>query len=667
MTAQLGRVLGGRYRLVAPLGSGASAQVYLAEDVTLERRVAVKILHPAFAGDEAFLRRFGAEARAAAALSHPNVMAVYDWGDDEGPYLVLEYLAGGSLRAMLDTGVRLSTAQTLMVGLQAAHALDVAHRRGFVHRDVKPANLVFGDEGRLRIADFGLTRALAEAAWTEPGAGLVGTARYAAPEQAASSRVDGKADVYALGLVLIEALTGAVPLTADTNLGTLMCRVDTQVPVPEAMGPLREILERCGRPDPADRPEASDLIRSFLQVARQLDPPDPLPLAGAVEPAALAAMAETDPTLHAPGSLGPPVADGGADERTVVLAGGPAVAGADGSTTVRMDPVAPAADDTGVVEEPPAEGLATSSDPRRRRWPRVLALVVLLLALAGGAAYAFLESRPVRAAVPDLATLTEDEARAALASAQAEAGEPLAWEVEFVREFSERVSEGVVIRQDPTPGTQLVDGGSASVVISEGPPFVTVPMLTDRVDEQAKEDIEAAGLVVGNVTARHDEVVPPGEVLDWQVGDEVRPAEARKGAAVDVWVSSGPAPRTVPELAGTTVDEARQQLEALQLEVAVVEEYSSSVDRGRVIATDPGADASVDRGEPVTVRVSQGPEPVSIPDIIRERLEEAVARLRSVGLSAGNVSGRASGVVGRTDPPVGSRVQPGTEVDIELS
>ena len=246
MTDQIGRVLSGRYRLIAPVGTGASAQVFLADDVRLRRRVAVKVLHAALADDDAFLRRFRAEAQAAAALNHPNIVAVYDWGDDDGaPYIVTEYLGGGSLRAVLDQGVRLSQSQVLLVGLEATRALDYAHRRGFVHRDVKPANLLFGDDARLRVADFGLARALAEAAWTEPQGAVLGTARYASPEQAQGQPVDGKADVYSLGLVLIEAVTGAVPFSADTTIATLMARVGKPVEVPDALGPAAEAARSC--------------------------------------------------------------------------------------------------------------------------------------------------------------------------------------------------------------------------------------------------------------------------------------------------------------------------------------------------------------------------------------------------------------------------------------
>ena len=209
ITDSIGRVLGGRYRLVTPLGTGASAHVYLADDVSLHRRVAIKVLHPALAGDSAFLKRFRAEAQSVAALNHPNILQVYDWGEEnDEPFLVLEYLAGGSLRQVYDTGALLTPEQAVQVGIEAAAGLDYAHRRGLIHRDIKPANLLFDADGRLRIADFGLARALAEAAWTEPDGAILGTARYAAPEQVEGWVLDGKADVYALALVLYEGVTG---------------------------------------------------------------------------------------------------------------------------------------------------------------------------------------------------------------------------------------------------------------------------------------------------------------------------------------------------------------------------------------------------------------------------------------------------------------------------
>src|SRR5580698_9875137 len=238
ITDSIGRVLGKRYRLLSALGTGASAHVYLAEDVSLQRYVAVKVLQPGLATDEAFLKRFGAEARSVASLNHPHVLRVFDWGEDsDGPYLVLEYLGGGSLRDLLDDSQPLGPAHVAGIGAQAAHGLAYAHARGFVHRDVKPANLLFDDERRrLCVADFGLARALAEAAWTEPVGATLGTARYAAPEQAQGKRVDGRTDVYALCLVLYEAITGSVPFVSDTTIGTLMARVGAGLPAHSALG-----------------------------------------------------------------------------------------------------------------------------------------------------------------------------------------------------------------------------------------------------------------------------------------------------------------------------------------------------------------------------------------------------------------------------------------------
>ncbi|MDE3087708.1 MAG: serine/threonine protein kinase, partial [Acidobacteriota bacterium] len=281
ITDSIGSVLAGRYRIESALGSGASAHVFGAWDVRLHRRVAIKVLHPALAGDSAFLRRFRAEAQAAASLAHPHVLAVHDWGeDDTGPFLVFELCAGGSLRDLLDEGRRLTVTQALRVGAEAAEGLAFAHSRGFVHRDVKPANLLFGEEGRLRVADFGLARALAEAAWTEPAGATVGTARYAAPEQAQGKALDGRADVYSLALVLYEAVTGVVPFAADTTLATLVGRVGARLPGHDALGPLAPVLDMAASPDVDQRLDASSFSDRLLALAADMPAPGPLPLAG---------------------------------------------------------------------------------------------------------------------------------------------------------------------------------------------------------------------------------------------------------------------------------------------------------------------------------------------------------------------------------------------------
>ncbi len=279
ITDSIGRVLGDRYRLVTALGTGASAHVYLADDVSLHRRVAIKVLHPGLAGDSSFLRRFRSEAHTVAALNHPNILQVFDWGEEDGqPYLVLEYLAGGSLRQIYDTGALLSPEQAVQVGLQAAAGLEYAHRRGLVHRDIKPANLLFDADRRLRIADFGLARALAEASWTEPDGAILGTARYSAPEQVEGWVLDGKADVYALALVLYEGVCGEPAFIGDTTVATLMARVGTLLPEHEALGRLNDVLVWAAAPDPAERYDAAELALRLRAIELALPRPAPLPI-----------------------------------------------------------------------------------------------------------------------------------------------------------------------------------------------------------------------------------------------------------------------------------------------------------------------------------------------------------------------------------------------------
>jgi beta-lactam-binding protein with PASTA domain/tRNA A-37 threonylcarbamoyl transferase component Bud32 len=630
MSDQLGRVLGGRYQLVAAIGTGASAQVFLADDTTLRRRVAVKVLHPALADDDAFLRRFRAEARAAAALSHPNLMAVYDWGEDDGPYLVLEHLGGGSLRTLLDGGARLSLSQALVVGLEAARALDAAHNRGFVHRDIKPANLLFGEDGRLRIADFGLARALSEAGWTEPGDGLVGTARYAAPEQAQGGRVDGKADVYALGLVLIEAVTGEVPLTSGEGaLQTMMARQATPVPVPEAMGSLRPILERMGRLDPAERPDAAEVGRAFVAAARELPRPGPLPLSGhdVAQPA---------------------------DDITVFP----------GAEDHRFR-----SDDATVLQRPDeATGLLPAVAPakKRRRWRWVAAVLAAAALLGGGGAFALTRLLTPTAVLPEVSQRPLREAQALIAAAD-EKADDVAWKVRTVEEHNDNIDAGIVLRSDPDGGSKVRDGATIRLIVSKGPPPVRVPTnLRGLTVEEAKGVLEQASLTLGNFGPAFDEEVPKGEVVSWRYGQIVNPTEAPKGEPIDLVVSDGPQPRTIKDYKNADPATAKAELEAAGLVVQLKDDFSDDVEKGKVVRTDPAAGKTAAKDSTVTIFVSKGPDLVTVPDVSKySTLDEAEAALEAAGLHLGEVSGRGTRPAS-SDPAAGSRVKRDTTVDIFL-
>ncbi|MEA2717625.1 MAG: eukaryotic-like serine/threonine-protein kinase [Actinomycetota bacterium] len=706
MADHIGRVLGDRYRLLAPIGSGGSGHVFVADDVRLRRRVAVKMLHPALADDDAFLRRFRAEARAAAALNHPNVMAVYDWGEEEeGPYLICEYLGGGSLRSVLDRGRRLSPSQALLVGLEAARGLDYAHRRGLVHRDIKPANLLFDDDGRLRIGDFGLARALAEAAWTEPIGTVLGTARYAAPEQVSGAPIDGKSDVYSLALVLVEAVTGRVPFAADTTVATLMGRLDRPIEAPPELGPLAAVVSRAGRPDPAERLDAAGLASALQSVALTLPTPEPLPLAG---PATVDEVGSTaDPTDAGPrpgASVRPPtppapppvptgavlsgagagaVAGGAAaasragpdpDATTAVAAGGPEPTGATATVvgpsgggggggsgadaTVRQAVPAPTRR-SGPPAPPPhvdtGPALSKAGRRRRRRWPYVLLLIVLLAGGAGAGTWVLVGNRAPSHPLPNVVDQPELAAATALRN--------LKFEVDIRQEYFDASVPGLVKLQDPPGGgsATLKEGKRVTLVVSKGPAPTAVPDLTGLDEDGARKALADVGHVLGEVSRANSETAAEGLVLDWTRKGESPP----KGASVDITVSAGPAPRHVPDLAGKTFDDAAASLSDLGLQAERIDAYTDDDGAaGKVIGSAPPAGDEVRRGAAVTLTVSKG-QP-TVPKLGGLSADEAASALQAVGLTVGSKFGPSSGSVFLALPGEGTKVKPGSSVTIYL-
>ncbi|HEY3703263.1 MAG TPA: PASTA domain-containing protein [Acidimicrobiales bacterium] len=552
---RVGRVLGGRFRLVSPIGSGASAHVFLAHDVVLGRRVAVKVLHPALAGDVPFLRRFRAEAQAAAMLNHPHITQIFDWGeDDDGPYLVLEYLAGGSLRDLLDAGHRLSPAQAAAVGAQAADALDYAHRRGLVHRDVKPANFLFEEEGRLRVADFGLARALSEAAWTEPIGAMLGTARYASPEQVEGHRVDGRADVYSLSLVLIEVVTGQVPFVADTTIATLMARVGAAVRAPAALGPLGPVLEQAAAPDPDARIDARELAVRLGQVSSQLPPPARLPLAP-----------------PGPGRVVQASDVGGDTDLGATNLG----ATNPGATAVTAAPAAP--------PTTPDVGL----HPRRRRlWPLAVLAVLAVLGVAAAVLLTtnVLGSGPTSHAVPSLTGANQATAARLLSKAELRP--------RFTATANEDVAAGVVVSWAPSQGLQR-EGTVVTVVLSTGPTPRVVPDLTGASYSDAAAKLQGVRLVPARQNAFSD-TVAQGNVISTTPGPGT---SVGRDSTVTLVVSAGPDMVSVPDVLGSNAAGATRSLQGAGLKVANVFGFSS----GRVFFTSPPPGSRVHRGSSVNL------------------------------------------------------------------
>ncbi len=719
-------MLGDRYQLMAPVGVGTSSRVYLAVDTQLRRRVAVKLLHESLAEDPAFLKRFRAEARAAGALSHQNIVSVFDWGEDESdgvviPYLVTEYLGGGSLRDILNGGVPLTPSQTLMVGLEAARALAHAHQRGLVHRDVKPGNLLFGESGRLRLADFGLARALAEASWTEPSGAVVGTARYISPEQALGRRVNGRSDVYSLTLVLVECLTGQVPFATDTTAGTLALRTQGDLVLDSSLGSLRSVLEHAGRLDPEDRPDAAVFEIALMAAAEDMPRPEPLPivptLGNGEETSELFIAREIEILGGARSGADADTRTGAAESPTVLphpdpvvvphSTSEPSASSEPASSTPASSPSASSPSASWMHASPPSAPPASDAQPRfaeavgadtesqmlaasrpqslgpvepligtadgnsdrpkrrraRPRWVARLSMLVVLLALVGGgfAAWWFLVRVPVND-VPGFVGRTVAEATT---SAKA-----LGFKVDSsIQDRKDGTKPGQVLEQNPAEGTRLAEGEKVTLTVSLGPTLTTLPTLANTKRDDAVAALAGAGLALGSESSAFDEKVPEGQVISAgpTPGQEALNAQNQlpKGSTVDIVTSKGPAPRIVPDgLVGATAEKARQTLEAIQLKAVITKAYDEKVPVGVIVSSSVKTGTSLGRGAEVPLVVSQGPAPIEVPDVRWLSGLVASERLEKAGFTVDGIEGPPSGMVLQTDPTPGELRQRGTAVRI---
>lgn len=683
-TELIGRVIGGRYRLLRPVGSGASAHVYVAEDVRLRRRVAIKVLHPALAEDRAFLRRFQAEAQTVAVLRHRSILRVYDWGEDDGEaYLVMELLEGGSLRSLLDTGARLSLSQAAALGVDVASALAHAHSRGLVHRDIKPANLLFDEDGHVAVADFGIARALAEASWTEPWGAMVGTARYAAPEQLRAVALDGRADVYALAMVLVEAVTGTVPFALDTTLGALIARADRPLPVPAELGPLVPVLEQAGTADPDQRLSAEDMARAIARVATGLRAPAPLTLPGlghislddpppdrtemgtghrSPDGPGLSIMAGDLPPLvvDAPGQSGEQEATAPGPGPLPPLAEEAAAPGPAGAGTTAVAVTAAVVGGTEPVGAPRLPVSPTAAGPpaprrRRRRWLVGTLVLVAVLVLAGGgaAAYVQLTKPPPTYAVPSLTGKTITAAHVALS--------PEHLGVAVVDRVWDAAPRGTIITQQPQPGVRLRAKQTVVVTLSKGPQPVLVPSLATLDLAQVKSALSSAGLRIGTVATHTSMSVPDGIVISWSP----RGTHLLPGSRVDVVFSAGKPMAVVPAIGPSTATYASMAAAITRAGLVPHEAttYNDAVTSGYVISTYPAGGSSEVVGTGVTVTVSLGPHMVTIPSgIIGESIGQAVQTLEGLGLYSNGVEGNLLAPVTGSDPAVGTSVRYGSSI-----
>lgn len=648
-TSLVGRVLGGRYRLDERTVGDGTSTVYLAVDVQTSRPVVVRILADDLANDAEFIRRFLGEAQVAATLDHPNLVRVDDWGvetvgERTVAYLVLERLTGGTLQDVIDRGRLLSPSQALVVGLDVCRGLDYIHRRGIVHHDIRPSAIVFGDDRRARVDHLGLSRALASDVWSNPSAVERERALYASPEQAQGLEIDDRTDVYSLVLTLVQAVTGQLPFEADSSVATLSARVDRLMPVSADLGALAAVLEKAGRPDPADRSTAGEFGRALVQVAPSLPRPAAIPIVGAsaFEPSA-APLLDTAPAATPTGSSSDI---------------SPTEASLDDASTGDTSPAASPNDGQSPVGEQPGARHAL-------RWLIGAGLVV---AIVIGAMALWRSLSQTTHEVPDLSGRPASEAQNEVAN--------FGWDIVVREEANDDIARGNVIRTEPASGRDVAEGDELVLIVSSGPAPSVLIDLAGSTERDALAALRDVGLE-GEVTERpFDEKVPRGVVISWDVpdqpGQQVPGDEVLRGTKVELVVSDGPAPREVPDLVGLRAAEARASLEKLGLVFARGDDvFSPTVRRGRVVRQSVDAGERVERGSEITVRVSKGPDLVVMPRLNGLDVAEIRRELREAGLRLGTVTGKRkwtkvdASVEGQAVDP-GDRVLRGSTVDVRF-
>ncbi|MFC5723170.1 Stk1 family PASTA domain-containing Ser/Thr kinase [Streptomyces gamaensis] len=600
----IGFELDGRYRIEARIAVGGMATVYRAVDTRLDRVLAVKVMHPALAADAAFVERFIREAKSAARLDHPNVVGVFDQGADGGyVYLAMEYVPGCTLRDVLRERGALRPRAALDIAEPVLAALGAAHRAGLVHRDMKPENVLIGDDGRVKVADFGLARTV-DTATTSSSGPLLGTVSYLAPEQLEQGTADQRVDVYACGVVLYEMVTGAKPHGGSTPAQVLYQHLNEDVPAPSAAVPglapaLDALVAAATAREPDARPADAVALLGQLRAARgeltdaQLD---------AVPPRA------KEPSEHR-----------GSEDRTSVL-----------PRRAVAQPLPPAAAPAGeelnrttVLERPDAP---PPGGPRGRRPAggyrpsrRLLVVLGALLAVLIGTGVWYINAGQFTT-VPAVLDMTREKAEQELGRA--------GLGVTADEAYNDVVERGRVAVSDPKPGERIRSNGKVRIVVSKGPERAEVPNVTGMPLDEAKRRVEKAGLVVGDVAQQFSGETAQGSVL----ATDPRPGEQRRpGSAVALTVSKG-APLDVPDLSGRQVADATSALAALGLKAQVSDaQVYSDVPKGAVAQQSPGTGTKLAKGDTVTLTVSKGKEMLTVPDVTGRSEADARRALTEAG------------------------------------
>lgn len=618
-------IIDGRYRVISRLGSGGMADVYLAQDQLLGRDVAVKVLHHHFAEDQEFVERFRREASSAAALSHPNIVGIFDRGEWNGTYYIaMEYVAGRTLKAIVREQGALEEAAAIEIVVQILRAARSAHRRGVIHRDLKPHNVILDEEGRARVTDFGIARAGASD-MTLTGS-IMGTAQYLSPEQAQGHTVSATSDLYSIGVILYELLTGVVPFEGETAVAVAFKQVSAEPNPPSALRPglpasLDAVVLRALAKDPAQRYATADELIAALEHERQLLPA----LSGAT--AAAGAGGVSAQVHHAPQPLPP-----------------------------RAGSMLLAQPGTGQYE------LAGGLPPGERRpgWQRGLfwALAILLVAGLAVLAVVLLKQPAKSVTVPSVTGLSEQAAGAALRGAGLSPQPSLAASVS--------VHSGLVISQTPVAGANVSKGSRVGIVVSEGPANVPLMDVTGLTEAQALARLRKANFKT-KTKPEASKTVEAGHVIGTEPPAET---DVQEGRLITVIVSSGPAPVHVPDVTGQTLEAAEATLTNDELGVGTVtKQVSAKQAPGTVLEQTPSTSSSVAAGTKVNLTVAQAPKEVEVPNVVGATEVAAEAALAHAGFKSAAQTRPTSeqaqvGIVLEQTPATATRARKGATVTL---
>ena len=609
---EAGTVIDGRYRVAARLGSGGMADVYLAHDTLLGRQVALKLLHHRFAEDQEFVERFRREASSAAGLSHPNVVAVFDRGEWDGTYYIaMEYLPGRSLKAVVREHGPLSPPDAIDIVVQILLAVRFAHRRGIIHRDIKPHNVILDEEGRAKVTDFGIARAGASD-MTLTGS-IMGTAQYLSPEQAQGHAVKEPSDLYAVGVVLYELLTGSVPFEGESAVSIALKQVSVEATPPSDRNPevgpaLDAVVMRSLAKDPLARFASADEFIAALQQARQGIAPSP------------------------------------------AFNGNPPTATRDAAAAL----VVPAL--------PPGEEERASPDGEaRRRRALWVAAGVAALAIAAAIVLLFLlpSSKAGRVTVPDV---TGESQSTVVTSLKRDGLDPV-----VALAANAHVPNGLVVGTTPPGGTVVEKGSRVNVVVSSGPGIVALPNVIHKKGDEATKILRDSGFQP-TVQSRSSDTVERGLVIST---DPAAGIEVQVGSPVTVFVSSGPKEVSVPEVTGESQANATATLAAAGLKVAVTKREVAEPVAGTVISQSPAAGSQQKVGTQVTVVVAQALKKTAAPSVVGQNESQAVATLTAAGFASNTVSRTVTdptkvGIVVQQSPAAGHKLAAGATVTIAV-